>query len=204
MQPDIEAWDPWHPRDLVACLQGASFTWFVSGGWAIDIFLGTRTRDHEDLEIALPSSVFDALPPRFPEFDFWVPQGERTLAPMNTDTLAGDSHQTWAYERAARVWRFDVFREPHDGDTWICRRDTSIRRPYREVFEVSKDGIPYLKPEICLLFKSKAVRDKTRRTLRPRCPGCRPRSGPGCTQRSSGCIPVTTGFPLRNELQTPM
>jgi hypothetical protein len=60
------------------------------------------------------------------------------------------------------VWRFDVFRELHDGDTWICRRDASIRRPYAEVFEVSADGIPYLKHEICLLFKAKAVRDKDR------------------------------------------
>ena len=41
---------------------------------------------------------------------------------MSSETLAGESHQTWAYERAARVWRFDVFREP--------------------------DGIPYLRPEI--------------------------------------------------------
>jgi hypothetical protein len=48
---------------------------------------------------------------------------------MSTETLAG-SNQTWAYERAAQVWRFDVFREPNDGDTWICRRDASIRRPY--------------------------------------------------------------------------
>jgi hypothetical protein len=160
MQPDIEAWDSWHPRDMATRLEGAGFRWFVAGGWAIDIFLGTRTRDHGDLEIALASSVFGALPSRFPEFDFWVPQGERMLARMDTDTLAGESHPTWAFERAAGVWRFDVFREPHDGDTWICRRDPSIRRPYPEVFEVSADGIPYLRPEICLLFKAKAVRDK--------------------------------------------
>jgi hypothetical protein len=162
MQPDIEAWDPWHPGDFAARMEGADFPWFVAGGWAIDIFLGTRSRDHEDLEIAVASSSFAALPPRFPEFDFWVPQGERMLARMSTETLAGESHQTWAFERAARVWRFDVFREPHDGDTWICRRDASIRRPYPEVFEVSSDGIPYLRPEICLLFKAKAVRDKDR------------------------------------------
>jgi hypothetical protein len=29
-------------------------------------------------------------------------------------------------------------------------------------FEVSADGIPYLRPEICLLFKAKAVRDRDR------------------------------------------
>lgn len=77
---------------------------------------------------------------------------------MSTETLAGQSHQTRAYERATQVWRFDVFREPHDGDTWICRRYTSMRAP--GVFDVSADGIPYLRPEICLLLKAKAVRDK--------------------------------------------
>ena len=133
----------------------------VRGRWVGDrSLLGTRTRDHEDLEIAVASSFFETLPPRFPEFDFWIPQGERKLGRMSTETLAGESHQTWAYERAAQLWRFDVFREPQDGDTWICRRDTSIRRPYPEVFDVSADGIPYLRPEICLLFKAKAVRDR--------------------------------------------
>jgi hypothetical protein len=162
MQPEIEAWDSWRPRDIAARMKGADFPWFVAGGWAIDLFLGSRTRDHEDLEIAVPSSSFAALPPCFPEFDFWVPQGDRKLAPMSVETLGGEAHQTWAYERAAQVWRFDVFREPHDGDTWICRRDPSIRLPYPEVFDVSADEIPYLRPEVCLLFKAKAVRDKDR------------------------------------------
>ena len=162
MQPDIEAWESWHPRDFAPRMEDANFPWFMAGGWAIDLFLGMRTRDHEDLEIAVPSSFFETLPLRFPDFDFWIPQSGRKLARMSPETLAGESHQTWAYERAAQVWRFDVFREPHDGDTWICRRDSSIRRPYSEVFEVSVDGIPYLRPEICLLFKAKAVRDKDR------------------------------------------
>jgi Aminoglycoside-2''-adenylyltransferase len=69
------------------------FPWFVAGGWAIELFLGTQTREHEDLEIASPSSFFETLPPRFPEFDFWVPQGERKLAPMSTETLAGEWHR---------------------------------------------------------------------------------------------------------------
>jgi hypothetical protein len=142
MQPDIDAWAAWHPWDFAARMEGAGFPWFVAGGWAIDLFLGKRTHDHEDLEIAVAYSFFESLLLRFPEFDFWVPQGEHKLTPMNTETLAGESHQTWAYDRSAQVWRFDVFREPHDGDTWICRRDASIRRPYPDVFEVSADGSP--------------------------------------------------------------
>jgi hypothetical protein len=72
------------------------------GGWAIGLFLGTRTRDHEDLEIAVASSFFETLSSRFPEFDFWVPQGGRKLARMSTETLAGESHQTWAYDAPLR------------------------------------------------------------------------------------------------------
>jgi hypothetical protein len=37
MQPDTEAWDPWHPRDFAARMPGADFPWYVAGGWAIDL-----------------------------------------------------------------------------------------------------------------------------------------------------------------------
>src|SRR4029450_6737283 len=98
MQPDIEAWAPWHPRDFVARMEDAHFPWFVAGGGGVHLFLGKRTRDPAGLEIAVASSFFEMLPPRFPEFDFWVPQGGRNLARMSTETLAGAVHQTWAYE----------------------------------------------------------------------------------------------------------
>jgi hypothetical protein len=159
MHPDIEAWDPWHPRVLAERLTGVG-PWYVAAGWAVDLFLGRATREHEDLEVAVPAAAFPAVPPRLPEMDFYVPQGEGVLAPMTAQTLAGESHQTWAYERSAGRWRFDVFREPHDGDTWICRRDETIRRPYAEIVAHTPDGIPYLVPEVVLLFKAKAARPK--------------------------------------------
>ena len=28
-------------------------TWFIAGGWAIDLFIGKETREHQDLEIAI-------------------------------------------------------------------------------------------------------------------------------------------------------
>ena len=163
MQPDIEAWDAWHPRVAADRMAGVDFPWFVAAGWAIDLFLGRPTREHGDLEISVPDSLFETVPQRFPELDFHVPQGEGRLAPMTEENLAGDdSHQTWGYDRAAGVWRMDVFREPHDEQTWICRRDESIRRPYAELIARTADGIPYLSPEVVLLFKAKAARSKDR------------------------------------------
>jgi hypothetical protein len=51
-------------------------------------------------------------------------------------------------------------RNPHDGDTWICRRERTIRRPYADVVATTKDGIPYMQPDIVLLFKGKEPRPK--------------------------------------------
>jgi hypothetical protein len=72
-----------------------------------------------------------------------------------------ETHQTWAREPATDLWRFDVLREPSDGDLWVCRRDESIRRPYDRVIEWTDDGIPFGRPEIVLLFKARhAHRDR--------------------------------------------
>ena len=46
-----------------------------------------------------------------------------------------DTHQTWVREPATGKWRVDFFREPSDGDTWICRREPAIRLPYEQVIE---------------------------------------------------------------------
>ncbi len=51
-------------------------------------------------------------------------------------------------------------REPWDGDTWICRRDPRIRLQAASLISRTTDGIPYLQPEVVLLFKAKAVRPK--------------------------------------------
>lgn len=159
--PDVEAWDAWHPREMAERLQGQTFLWYVAAGWSVDLFRGGRTREHEDLEIAVPAAEFGRLPPLFPELEFWVPVGPGRLEPMTPELLAGDSHQTWAWDPGAGRWRFDVFREPHDGGTWICRRDEGrIRRPYSEIIRHSPDGIPYLAIEVALLFKAKHGRDK--------------------------------------------
>jgi hypothetical protein len=77
-----------------------------------------------------------------------------------------DTHQTWVREPAARLWRFDVFREPSDGDTWISRREPRLRMPYDQLIERTDDGIPYGRPEAILLMKAKhAQLEKNERDL---------------------------------------
>lgn len=45
-------------------------------------------------------------------------------------------------------------------DDWSFRRDTNIRRPFERAVCCNADGIPYLAPEIQLLYKSNSIRPK--------------------------------------------
>ena len=144
-------------------LAGVDAPWYVAAGWAIDLFLGGQRREHEDLEIAVPAArqdeVFAALA-GYELFAAGVPEpGLVTRVAEASDALE-TSHQTWVREPGTGLWRLDVFREPSDGDMWVCRRDERIRMPYEQVIERTADGIPYARPEIVLLFKAKHAREK--------------------------------------------
>jgi len=159
--PDLAAWNAWHPAEAARRLAGVDVPWRVAAGWAIDLFLGGQRREHEDLELAAPAQRFDELIAALHGLEFYIPApAEATPLAEAADELLAERHQTWGLEREAGAWRVDVFREPSDGDTWICRRDESIRLPHDRVFERTTDGIPYERPEITLLFKAKHARPK--------------------------------------------
>jgi hypothetical protein len=164
MFPDVDAWDAWHPTVPAERLAGFDAPWYVAGGWAIDLFLGEATRPHGDLEFAIPDGRFDDVVSLFPELSFAVPF-EGAVYELNAESL-GRSHQAWAWEPPAGVWRFDVFREPHRDGRWVCRRDPRICLPYNRIIESGKDGVPFLAPEVVLLFKAKATREKDVADLR--------------------------------------
>jgi hypothetical protein len=158
---DVDAWEAWEPSTIADLLRGVETRWYVVGGWALDLFRGEQTREHEDLEIAVPQSGFDEIRERLKDLEFFVPCGEGRLVALEG---SGDrffaSHQTWGRDDLTGKWRVDVMRDPHEGDTWICRRDRRIRRPYDEIIAVTPDGIPYEIPELMLLFKAKYRREK--------------------------------------------
>jgi hypothetical protein len=153
-------WDPWSPGEVVSRLARSNARWYVVAGWAIDLFRGGQSRPHHDIEIGVARDDFPLIATSLSEFDFDV-IGSGRRWPHSSDAFR-DHFQTWVRDRATGVYHLDVFREPHEGDMWFCRRDARIRMPYNELICVSDSGIPYMSPEVVLLFKAKHQREKDR------------------------------------------
>lgn len=149
----------WTPGDVARRLDGIAAPWCVAAGWALDLFRGTRTRAHGDIEIAVPAARFPEVRARFPGLLLDAVGTGRIWEDAGPEALAA-THQTWLRDAATGDYLLDVFREPHDGDTWICRHHPSIRLPYDDIIRRTPDGIPYLVPELVLLFKAKHARPK--------------------------------------------
>lgn len=152
-------WTPWTPHEVAIRLAGVDVPWAFAAGWAIDLFRGGDGREHEDIEIAVPIAGFDAIQNALKPYEFDIVGAGQKWAISDHQAFV-QTHQTWLRDPATGAYMLDVFREPHDGDVWICRRDSSIRRPYPEVIRRTDDGLPYLAPEIVLLFKARWSRPK--------------------------------------------
>ena len=157
---DEDAWRPWHPAELARRLSGISKPWCVVGGWALDLWHGRQTRDHEDLEFTILRDDFKAFRRWLKGMRFHtVASGVIEHLPARKEPPAAIS-QIWCEDIQERCWRVDMMIEPGTPDLWVYKRDATITRPRADMVAVTPDGIPYLKPAAVLLFKAKYRRDK--------------------------------------------
>ena len=136
--PDVDAWEAWSPSEVADVLAGTEAPWAVAGGWAIDLHLGRQTREHGDIEVAIPNGLFADFRRELTHFDLYEASdgGVRRLGP---DELP-QAHQVWTLDRSVRRWRMDTFLEPGDTQTWISHRDERIHLPLAEVVRRNRDG----------------------------------------------------------------
>jgi hypothetical protein len=144
-------------------MKGFPHPWYVCGGWAIDLFLGEVTREHEDLEIAIPRADQEALRRHY---EGWGPfksvggwqswaEGEFLELPIHQVLFrpprSGPPRDPWEASYDERQFFLDDAQE----GVWICRRDARVTRPFTELTSRSSEGIPFVVPEVQLLYKAK-------------------------------------------------
>jgi hypothetical protein len=129
--------------------------WWICGGFALDLFLGYETRRHDDLDVAVlrrdQRALFDYLAGW--ELRFATPT--HTLEPWDGRRLDPPVHGVWARRPAAPpdTWTCEFLLDEASTDEWAYRRDATVRRPLVDLGD-ERDGVPFLHPEIVLLYKS--------------------------------------------------
>ncbi len=156
-------WQPLTISETAELLRDASFPWWICGGWSIDLFLGRQTREHADVEVGVlrrdQCAVFAALE----HFEIHSARDgtltELTASQRRTG-LTKPNHGFWCRPRGREPWALEILLNEGDDDDWIFRRDAAIRRSLEAVVCKTEDGVPYLAPEVQLLFKAKALRPR--------------------------------------------
>lgn len=155
-------WDPLGPREVAAVMRGFRRPWWIAGGYAIDALCGQGRREHGDIDIGLFAADQVAVRTHLRGWDPHAADPPGTLRPWaEEEALPAEVHDIWVRRDEADAWRFQLMLNPRDGDDWVYRRDSRIRRPIGDLVWW-REGIPYLAPEIQLLFKSKGAREKDR------------------------------------------
>ena len=141
------------PREVRTLLAGFDRPWWVAGGWAIDLFVGRRTRAHKDIEIALFRHDQSAVQKHLAGWSLrkvvdhrlepWLP-GERLTLPVHEIHGRGPGGQA-----------LEILLNEHHRGRWVFRRDPAITWPAKLIGGRSADRVPFLRPEIVLLYKSR-------------------------------------------------
>ncbi len=160
-------------RRAVQVMAGYPRPWWVAGGWALDLYLGRRTRPHADLEISVVAADQQALFAHLRGWDLRLAAPGASLPRWDGEAIEPPFHQVWARrgpgtpataaEFAADPTMLGFLLEQGDEDRWAFRRHRAITRPLDRVGAATPDGVPYVRPEVALLFKAKAPRFKDER-----------------------------------------
>jgi Aminoglycoside-2''-adenylyltransferase len=143
--------------------------WWIAGGWAIDLWLGRQTRPHVDLDVAVLRSEQHRVQDHLQRlgWDLHVAVAPGVLAPWAAgQPLGPGTHAVWCRPDPSSGWAFELLFNDDDGDDWLFRRDHRIRRPLRQLGSTTPSGIPYLRPEVVLLYKAKQRRPSDQADLR--------------------------------------
>lgn len=160
----VRRFGPWQPRtpdDVARLLDGYPGRWWIAGGWAVEAFTGVP-RQHDDVDPSIPRSDVGLLWRHLAgTLDVWSADSAVLLPVLTPDVeLSPSCENLWLRAGSDTPWEYDVILMMHvTGPTWTFKRDARISRPLDEILW-SRDGIDYLRPEVQLLHKARALRPK--------------------------------------------
>lgn len=156
---------PWEPLPLPAVSELMApypRRWWISGGHALELALRRSWREHEDTDVSVLRQDAPLLLDALSGWEIHVAAaGVLRLwhgEPLRVDA---DENNLWCRRAPDGPWEIDVTISHGDDDDWAYRRDPGFRLPWRCAVLTRDDStLPFLAPELQMLFKSKGLRPK--------------------------------------------
>jgi aminoglycoside-2''-adenylyltransferase len=155
-------WDPASPDEVAAELEDLEAPWWIAGGWAIELAAGRPLREHADTDVLVLRrdhlTVQHHLAGRW---DLWAVDPPGTLRLWHPgEHLPQRVNGVWCRRDPQAPWCFELMIDESDGDEWVSRRHAGVRRALRDLGCTTPGGIPFLRPEVQLFYKSKGRRPR--------------------------------------------
>jgi len=154
--------EPFEPvRKVASVLESFRRPWWVAGGWAIDLLVERETRAHEDVEVAILREDQGALRDHLRGWRLErVARGSPTRIPWADGEWIGPPDHEVHARSPDGTFELEILLNEGEGPTWRFRRDPRITRPLALAGMRTADGVPFLAPEIVLLYKAKEPRER--------------------------------------------
>lgn len=156
-------WKPLSVAEVLALFRDAPFTWGVAGGYAVEQFLGTAIRAHDDIDVVIFRDQQDLAYRWLKDWRLYAADPPGTLRAWEADEwLAFGIHDIWAHRADVQDWQLQLMLVETNGAEWFSRREPKIRGP-RDDLLVNYGDVPCVRIEVQLLYKAKGHRPKDQR-----------------------------------------
>jgi hypothetical protein len=159
--PNVETpWSPLPVNAVVELMRGAPFFWCLAGGHAIERVVGRPYRPHDDIDIVVLRPDHLALRQWLKDWHLAAADPPGSLRSWNDgETLPWRVHDLWGHRDGTEAWELQVMIQEADAGSWYFRRDDRVHGRVDDL-AVTVDGVPCLRMDLQLLYKSKSSRQK--------------------------------------------
>lgn len=158
VMPAAGRWRSVHPSDMTLHLSSLRAPWWIAGGWALDLFVGNQSRPHKDLDIGVfRRDVMEVLSALSSWEIFEAKDGVLTRLSKGCAPSA-NVNSLWCRSANDTDWTFELMLDCCEEDRWVFRRNPAIQRPLTLALRRDSRGIPFLAPELQLLYKARSMR----------------------------------------------